>query len=71
MCLILQMKRISKTEDMTHASVKAVYLAQLVASKALVEARDAQIAANEVRIRQLLRRVRSLKIGSGIVQSSG
>ena len=60
-CPILEMQRLSKVGDKLHASVCEIYLAQVVAAKALVEARDAQLVAKEVRIRQLLRRVRSLK----------
>ena len=59
---MLQMQRCSKVEARIHRSVCDVYLAQVVAAQALFEARDAQIAASDVRIRQLLRRVRcSLK----------
>ena len=45
----------------TMANQRAATLTASLAAKALVEARDAQLAAKEVRIRQLLRRVRSLK----------
>ena len=46
---------------MLHSAAKQVWVAKVVAGMAGLEARDAEIAARDVRIRQLLARVRVLK----------
>ena len=57
----VQLQRCSKIEQMLNDTAKQVYVSQLVAARAEVEARGAEISARDVRIRQLLARVRQLK----------
>ena len=57
----VQLQRCSKIEEMLHSAAKQVWVAKVVAGMAGLEARDAEIAARDVRIRQLLARVRVLK----------
>ena len=57
----VQLQRCSKIESMLHNAAQQVYVAKVVAGLAGLAARDAEITARDVRIRQLLARVRALK----------
>ena len=57
----VQLQRCSKIEQMLNDAAKQVYVSQVVAARAEVEARGAEMSARDVRIRQLLARVRALK----------
>ena len=57
----VQFKRCNKIESMLHSAAQQVYVAKVVAGLAGLAARDAEITARDVRIRQLLARVRALK----------
>ena len=57
----VQLQRCNKIESMLHSSAKQLYVAKVVAGLAGLAAKDAEIAARDVRIRQLLARVRVLK----------
>ena len=57
----VQLLRVSKIEEMLFSAAKQVLVAKVVAGLAGGIAREAEIAARDVRIRQLLARVRQLK----------
>ena len=57
----VQLVRVSKMEEMLFSAAKEVWVAKVVAGMAGGIAREAEIAARDVRIRQLLARVRQLK----------
>ena len=57
----VQLVRVSKMEERLFSAAKEVWVAKVVAGMAGGIAREAEIAARDVRIRQLLARVRQLK----------